>query len=312
MSAHVATQAMRHEREPTSVALRARDVRFDWSDLPLHYIPGDPFSTHWTNVLHLMLPEGERWFVNVYGEALPLVRDDKLREDVHGFIGQEAVHAAAHQSAQDHLSRQGIDSRGYVRELEWFFHDRLGDRGLVGRAAEEWLVERLAMIASIEHITAVLGHWILNARGLDALGVHAGMLDMLRWHGAEEVEHRSVAFDLYQHLDGRYFRRIRSHLLMLPVIVWLWARGVRLLMAQDVALRARGEHATRPRWRDWILAGRRGVVPGPMSFLRSYLTYFRRSFHPSQECSTSQAVAYLASSPAATAARQAEAALSDS
>jgi predicted metal-dependent hydrolase len=254
------------------------------------------------------LPEGERWFVNVYAEALPLIRDDKLREDVHGFIGQEAIHAAAHQSAQDHLSRQGFDSRVYVRELEWFFHDRLSDRGLTGRAAEEWLVERLALIASIEHITAVLGHWILNARVLDTLGLHGGMLDLLRWHGAEEVEHRSVAFDLYQHLDGRYLRRIRSHLLMLPVIMWIWARGVCLLMAQDPTLRARGGNATRPRWRDWFRAGRRGVVPGPLEFLRSYRTYFRPSFHPSQECSTSQAVAYLASSPAALTARQTESA----
>jgi predicted metal-dependent hydrolase len=206
------------------------------------------------------------------------------------------------------LTRQGIDSRGYVRELEWFFRDRLGDRGLQGRAAEEWLVERLAMIASIEHVTAVLGHWILNARALDTLGVHPGMLDMLRWHGAEEVEHRSVAFDLYQHLDGRYLRRIRSHLIMLPVIVWLWARGIRLLMAQDPVLRARGGAASRPRWRDWFRAGRRGVVPGPFRFLRSYFTYFRRSFHPSQEGSTSQAVAYLASSPAALAGLQLQAA----
>jgi predicted metal-dependent hydrolase len=164
------------------------------------------------------------------------------------------------------------------------------------------------MIASIEHITAVLGNWILNAPALDTAGVHAGMLDMLRWHGAEEVEHRSVAFDLYQHLDGRYLRRIRSHLLMLPVIVWLWARGVALLMAQDPTLRALGTRATRARWRHWIVAARRGVVPGPWSLLRSYRTYFRRTFHPSQECSTSQAVAYLAASPAALAARASEAA----
>ena len=33
-----------------------RKARFDWSATPLHWVPGDPFSTHLLNVMHLMLP----------------------------------------------------------------------------------------------------------------------------------------------------------------------------------------------------------------------------------------------------------------
>jgi uncharacterized protein len=44
-----------HER----LVLEARDVDFDWSTLPLHYVPGEPFTTHVLNVLHLLLPAGE-------------------------------------------------------------------------------------------------------------------------------------------------------------------------------------------------------------------------------------------------------------
>ncbi|MDQ1042286.1 putative metal-dependent hydrolase [Streptomyces sp. V4I2] len=44
-------------------------------------------------MLHLMLPELERWFVRTFEQALPLITDDRLREDVRGFIGQEAKHA---------------------------------------------------------------------------------------------------------------------------------------------------------------------------------------------------------------------------
>src|ERR1700683_4003431 len=41
-----------HER----LVLEARDVAFDWAKLPFHYVPGEPFTTHMLNVLHLLLP----------------------------------------------------------------------------------------------------------------------------------------------------------------------------------------------------------------------------------------------------------------
>jgi predicted metal-dependent hydrolase len=70
------------------------------------------------NVLHILLPEGERWFVKVFAEALPLIKDDRLREDVLGFIGQEGMPACAHQGVQDYFKEQGLDTTEYVADLE--------------------------------------------------------------------------------------------------------------------------------------------------------------------------------------------------
>lgn len=89
--------------------LKARKVSFAWEETPLHWVPGDPFTTHTINVLHLLLPAGERWFVHVYQQVLPYIRDEKLREDVIGFIGQEAMHAQAHDEVLPHLREQGLD-----------------------------------------------------------------------------------------------------------------------------------------------------------------------------------------------------------
>lgn len=282
------------------VALHARDVRFDWSSLPGHWIPGEPFASRLLDVAHLLLPEGERWSVRVFSAALPLVRDDALAEDVRGFIGQEAMHAGSHQGAQDHLAATGPDPSGYLRQVEWMFGQVLGERGLEGDAAHGWLVERVALIAAIEHLTAVLGRWILDAGALDAAGADPTMTDLLRWHGAEEVEHRSVAHDLFVHLDGRYLRRIRSLLISGPILVRLWARGVAYLCRQDPALR--GTPAARVRLRDYLRASRRGLCPGPWLLARSTLSYLDPRYHPSRHGDTDAAVAYLATSPAARAA----------
>lgn len=291
--------ARRALREPEKVALHAREVVFDWAGLPLRWIPGEPFASHVINVLHVLLPEGERWFVRIFTDALPLIKDERLREEVIGFIGQEGMHANAHQGVLDYFDTHGLDTSGMVGEVEHVFRRLLGDRDeLSEEEAEEWLIERLALVAGIEHMTAFLGNWILNSPGLDALRADPRMLDLIRWHGAEEVEHRHVAFELFDHLDGRYVRRVRTYAFAASGILYLWVRSARYLMAHDPGL----DGQRLPFLRSWVAAARKGALPGVRGMVLPSLRYFKPTYHPRQEGSTSQAVAYLATSPAARAA----------
>ncbi|WP_406057802.1 metal-dependent hydrolase [Streptomyces sp. NBC_01077] len=281
------------------VELKARKVSFDWEETPLHWVPGDPFTTHTINVLHLLLPAGERWFVHVYKQALPYITDDRLRADVIGFIGQEAIHSQAHDDVLPHLREQGLDPTPYTAQVDWFFEKLLGDRTLPpGRPRRWWLMERVAMIAAIEHYTAFLGNWVLNADELDRVGADPTMLDLLRWHGAEEVEHRSVAFELFMHLDGGYRRRARTWALAFSALVFLWQRGVRFFMENDPSL-LDGKAS----FGQFVRKGRQGVLPSTPDMLRSIPRYLSRAYHPSQEGDTAQAMAYLASSPGANGGR---------
>ena len=291
--------------EHHGLVLQPRDVQFDWDALPMHWIPGEPLATHVVNVLHLLLPEGERWFVRTFKEALPLIRDEALREQVLGFIGQEAIHAEAHQGVLDHLLAKGLDPQPYVHQVEFLFRRVLGERPeLTGTAARESLIERVAIVAAIEHFTAFLGDWVLNADGLDRAGTDPTMLDLIRWHGAEEVEHRSVAYDLLRHLDPGYLRRIRAMALTGPVMLHLWIRGVRFLMAHDPEPGPGRRPGQRPgpSWRGYAHASRRELLPRLGRASRSAARYLSPRYHPTQEGSTRQAVAYLGSSPAARAA----------
>ncbi|MFG2818270.1 metal-dependent hydrolase [Kitasatospora sp. NPDC048365] len=293
---------MPRQAEPAAVhdslVLEPRDVQFDWSALPLHWIPDEPMATHTINVLHLLLPEGERWFVKVFKDALPMITDEQLREEVLGFIGQEAIHAEAHQEVLDHLLAQGLDPRPYVRQISWLFRRVLGDKpGLTAAQRRENIIERVAFVAAIEHFTAFLGNWALNSPGLDRAEADPTMLDLLRWHGAEEVEHRSVAFDLMVHLDPGYLRRLRGMLVSGPLLVHLWVRGTRFMLAADPTLKG----SVRPTWREAQQIARRGLLPEPTRMFRSALRYFLPGYHPTKEGSSSQALAYLATSPAARA-----------
>ncbi|MFI9553795.1 metal-dependent hydrolase [Nonomuraea endophytica] len=278
----------------TDTSIKPRRVRFSWEETPLHWVPGDPFTTHLINVLHMLLPAGERWFVHVFKQALPYIRDPRLKAEVKGFMGQEGTHAVAHQRVLEHMKDQGLDPGPYVENIEWIFERMLGDDTMPPIARTYWLKERVALIAAIEHYTAVLGQWILDARPLDDAGADAVMMDLLRWHGAEEVEHRSVAFDLFMHLDGSYARRTRTMMVTGPMIVLLLKRGAGFLMDNDPILRGR----LRAKWTHYFYRASQGRVPTLRSLALAVPQYLRPGFHPSQEGDLRQALDYIAISPA--------------
>jgi hypothetical protein len=276
-------------------------VRFDWSETPLHWVPDDPFSTHMINVLHLLLPEGERHFIKAVLEASSLVDDPELEAAIKPFIQQESWHAWAHQVVLDHLAEQGIDTAPYTDRLGRFLSVALGDppKRWPPVLKRWWLYRRLADVAALEHFTAVLGQWVLQNRGLDYAGTDPVMLDLLRWHGAEEIEHRSLVYDVYQHVCGNYPLRALSMMTTAPQFVLSWIIGVRFLMMNDPTVNAK------PRWRDWLRAARQYKVPGPWKLMVTVpIRYLRPSHHPGTEASTQMAMDYLKRSPAAQAARE--------
>ena len=286
------------------MALHARRARFDWTGTPRHWVPGDAFTTHVINVLHLLLPAGEQWFCEVFREVLPQIEDDRLRADVRGFVGQESVHARAHAAVLDRMATDGVDTAGFTARVDWLCQRLLAERPLGYRprlclARRQWLVFRLAIIAAIEHCTSVLGWWAITGSGaLDEVGADPTMLDLLRWHGAEEVEHRSVAFDVFEHMGGNYAHRALAMAGVFPVLTGLWIAGTRYLMVHDPAVPAMDKATLRR----FVTSGRAGRLPGTGYLIGAVPPYFRPGFHPSRQASTGVALAYLARSPGATAA----------
>lgn len=280
--------------------IKPRRVGFEWEPTPLCWIPGEPATSHIIDVLHLLLPAGERWFVHVYKQVMPLIDDDQLRADVKGFMGQEAVHSRAHAAVLDHLRANGLDALPFTRRIDWLFTKLLGDDSMRLVPRRRWLLERVAIIAAIEHFTAVLGAWILDSPALDAAKADPTMMDLLRWHGAEEVEHRSVAFDVFRTVNNNWLSRIVAMLVSAATMAYLWRRGMRFLCAADPTY-----VGPAPKFRDFYRAARKGLLPMPQDLAMAIPRYCSRDYHPSQEADTQVALDYLATSPAAVAAQRA-------
>ncbi len=284
-----------------ALAINARDVSFDWDGVPLEYIPGDSYATQFWNVMHMVLPEGERAMADVFARALEEIDDPRLHEEVVGFVGQEAMHAGSHEGFRDYLAANGVDVTPIMDRIRYIVDGIFGDHGLRGRAGRLWYLERLGIYAAAEHYTAVVGEWLLDNTPFDERGVDPVMLDLLRWHGAEELEHRSVAYDAFQYVDGSYGRRVRSAFIAFLGLAILWFSTAKRLYHDDAV---RNSSSDRRIWwpRAYRRAARARMIPTVAFLARQIPPYLDPRFHPSGMGDTGKAVRYLAKSPAVRAA----------
>jgi uncharacterized protein len=288
----------RYEEE--AYAIHARDMDFHWDDVPMHYIPGQMVATHVYNCMHLLLPEGEKAMSKALADALPYIDDPRLREEVVGFIGQEATHADSHGGVLERLIELGLDPSPVLGHLDKLINVIMSDTGSA-KVRHQLLCERLALFAALEHYTAVWGKFFLESRGLHESGMHPMVLDLLKWHGAEEVEHRSVVYDAYMHVDGGYGRRARTAVAGSAALFGAGLLTLGWLVANDPEHKARAGRNPLKRYGapvvELLKATRKGVVPNFSCFLTEIPVYLRPGFHPSQLDGMDLALRYLATAP---------------
>lgn len=299
----------------TDTDLKQRKVKFHWEDTPLDWIPNQPYASHFINEINMILPAGEFWFCRLYNKALPLIKDEKLKEDVKGFIKQEAMHARGHSAAIDeYLEQRGISTARNQAIMKYLFETVLADEPFGKKIPKwmerRWLLLRLGLIAAIEHQTCVLGTYALTNKNWDDAQADPVFLDLIRWHGAEEIEHRSVAFDLYQHLGGDYISRYYLTAVALPMIIGLWVDGAANVMSQDQRFADKKPSVFRPwMWLEWQRTAKTGMLPSPFKLVWDSIPFFSPWYDPAKEGSTEMAQNYLKTSPAASAAESIESAI---
>lgn len=279
-----------------------RKVDFKWDVSPLQWIPQDPFASHSVNHFSFTLVRGEFFFCRMLNQALPYITDEKLKQDAKIFIRQEAIHSQAHKvSIDEYLVRYGVNTtEQYQRVVKIFDNFLLDDPfgyKLPKRLQRGWLNLRVGVVAAAEHFTSGLGQYVLTRSHWEDRGCDPVVSDLFTWHSAEEVEHRTVAFDVYQHISGNYALRAFVMGITAPLFIYLMAAGTVQLAMDDPAVPKKQKSIWRAAfWKAWHRSDLNSYVPGPLWYLETTLRYFKPSYHPYYEASTELAQAYLSRS----------------
>ncbi len=243
--------------EPKRIAFE-----FD-GDLPKHW-NATPNLTYFFNSLGILSPSFERLFILSVLNFRRNIKGGPLEKAMKAFLGQEAQH--------DHQIRRFTqvleENHNYpIKALEQKhleFCKRLNDKCSP--------MFQLAMTMGAEHLIASFSDFHLRDPAWLS-SAHPQAQSLWRWHAIEEIEHKSVAFDIYHHLGGTYRMKVAAMVVVTSVIGWMWLYNWFVMAKKDKQLL---------KFSFWVDTFRfHGTRPGLFTQLvKPMFAYFKPSFHP--------------------------------
>jgi uncharacterized protein len=249
----------------TQVGIPPRQMDFvPPTHAPRYFFYNNATATLFFAVLSGIFPAGERFFVESVRRFRNDIKDETLKAQVSGFIGQEALHGREHERLNALLAERGFDMRMPIKgiDLSLWLLNQLPVR------------QQLACTIFMEHFTALLAEQWLTNQAFQQLA-DPEMIKLWQWHALEELEHKSVAYDVYDLIGNKPSERMLAALYTVtaiaPTIFISWA----YLVARE----------KQPyKWTDIkqglaILLGKNGFVT---TVLPQMPAFFQKKFHPKQ------------------------------
>ena len=250
---------------PAELEFGPRRPEFDIDDLLAgDWHGGSAFRTAWFNALSMLFPLGEKFFIESVVAYKDRISDQRLLEEILSFQAQESVHRIKHQQYNERLCQlRGYDLASFEEPLRkrmaWAYRELSPRRRLAGTTANE-------------HLTAIMADDMLRNR--DCFNAaDPRIADLWRWHGIEETEHKSVAFDVHVAVGGTL--RERRFALVLNTFYFFkdTFRITRAMLRHDGKLWSLHEWAS---GFNFLF-----VKPGILRrILRPYFRFFGAGFHP--------------------------------
>ncbi|WP_460098167.1 metal-dependent hydrolase [Qipengyuania sp. 483] len=251
---------------PADLTITVRDERFNRATKPDRWWAGDAFGTAWHNALSATFPRGEAFFI----EAVKAHRDGaepRLEAEIRAFVRQEINHTREHIAFNRLAADHGYDIKVIDKRVE----------ELLAMTKDRPVIFNLASTMALEHYTAMMAaEFLANPAHFD--DADPEVRAMWEWHAVEEIEHKGVAFDTWNHATRNWskVKRYKLRTLMMLIVSYhffrnRWTDSLELL-AQD------GITGWKARWG---LFKYLTISPGVVRrIFPAWLAYFRPGFHP--------------------------------
>jgi predicted metal-dependent hydrolase len=181
--------------------LEVRKFDWDFDGIPFVWNPEQPRFAILMNQITFVIISFERYICKAMTAAESRITDDDVLTEARLFRQQEAVHAVAHTKHARALLAQypGLQS---VLDKAQQSYDELYE--------SKPLEYHLAYAGGLEAIFTPFFKMILDNRAVLFSGGDSRFASMLLWHFCEEIEHRSSALMVYNHVVGSYRYRITN------------------------------------------------------------------------------------------------------
>ncbi len=251
-------------KDHQKMEIKPRHMDFPFGSLKsIKFFDDNIYKSAFMAGLSASFPAGEGEFLDSVREYREQIKNDDLLKQVRGFIGQEGHHSHQHALVNRELDRLGYKTKKVEDSLQKVIDTR------VSKLTNKF---RLAHTVSAEHITAIMAEYVINhPEFMD--GMEEPFKDLFFWHAVEEVEHKSVAFDVYMEVvgDEKYLRKIMKISLFL----------IQVRLAKHMMILA---FNTKHWWNlkefggfvSWMF-GKKGMW---RSLRKPYKEFFSENFHP--------------------------------
>ncbi len=227
-----------------------------------------------TLLLHALsptFPGGETFFIKSVMAFKDQIDDPQLLEEMRRFAAQEAVHTREHlaydATVQNHYDVQSVE--------EACKKDLAGTFKMLSSIKKTWFNGpryALAITVALEHLTATLGHQVLDDERIFA-DVEPEFAKLWRWHAAEEIEHKAVAYDVFEAVGGTWWERASALVIMSSLLTFDTLRLTARFLRTD------GQGFSPRAWGQIL----RFLFVSPGVLLHSapqFFDFFRPRFHP--------------------------------
>lgn len=258
---------------------KTRRIQFGFAETPAgpkHFAQDDIVFSHTVAFLSAIFPPGEDIFVRSVRRYRDKITDPDLAKRVAGFIGQEMTHGLQHRELNEQLAEMGYPTAWFeyllqsTERMEKFLDKQYPDPDRLTRLRHLLL----AFTVGAEHFTAVFAENVLGRPDIQRLLSDPEIRNMLNWHALEELEHKSVAFDVYREVGASEQLRIRMMRLLSTIAV------PAIVASSWVSIATTDPVGRRQPLR--LLRETFSMVRGPLfrGIYREMKPFMRKGFHP--------------------------------